>query len=1204
MHTFLKPGLHVCIGLFLLATRIANGDIWERESVSCYGRNFPFYIDYNFDSVSNYIVYIDEPNTRLYLQYYVSYHCAIDPRPGRGLQSKINVLKLPKGVYAVIQIINILAGDIELNPGPVKRGRKPKYPCTLCSYAVKKGDKGMLCTNCNNWSHNSCTGVTDQSYEHHKENSNAVWFCPSCELMNIVTTDSTFDSYSHCSTNQFSVLDPDTDYDRHTPEPKPVTTSSPKRTLKQKEIRKRQTMNSESNITGSATKPVQKSSDKHPKRLNKNCIKIVIANFQSIRNKVTEFNAFNTVTNPDIILGCESWLDGSITSAEIFPSNLQVIRNDRKNAKGGGVFIALNRTIPKLERPDLTEGDSELSWCQLLMGDGSSIYIGSYYRPPTATKDLDKLSKSLNKIQQETSSPYILLGGDFNIPNMSWTSTETMNPLQQEITDIANEYGLEQIVSFPTRRDTNGTENILDLCFTTHPSLVKDIYPYPGFSDHCVVMVEINSKTPLPTRPPRQIHQWKKMDEDRLKTDAQQFTKRFLNSNPESKTVEENWCDFKNSMHELINIHVPIKSVSGKPRVPWLTSKLQRLCRKKERYYGKAKKFGGQAKWDKYKQIKNEVNKELRKAQRSYIADLSEAGNKQFWKYIKTKRKDNVGIQSLKVDNQTITDDQGKADILANQFHSVFTKDDCQVPNLPPSNFPDMPEIDITTDGITKLLRNLDVSKANGPDMIPNHVLKLTAEQIAPALQFIFKQSYDQGVLPEDWRKANIASVYKKGSKSDPANYRPISLTCVCCKLMEHILDSQLMKHLTINSILTDYQHAFRQGRSCDTQLTATIHDLATNHNDRKTCDIAILDFSKAFDVVPHQKLLQKLHMYGIRNKNLTWIKSFLTFRHQRTLVNGKTSDWLPVLSGIPQGTVLGPHLFILFINDLTDTVNSTARLFADDCILYQTISNPTEEKSFQNDLDNLTSWANTWGMKFNTSKCSVMRISRKRDPGQTNYNILGEQLKEVTSHQYLGIHVEDNLKWTKQTKHAVDKGTRVLNFIRRNFNNCSKTVKKRLYQTLVRPHLEYASIAWHPGTAKNSNMLEMVQRRAARFVMGDYSRESSVTNMIEELGWISLEQRRTNQRLATFHKIIHGNLQLDLDKYASKKKTRLRRSHDQQYDVKSNFITTTQLANSFFPDSISHWNKLPQQIVNIKSTELFKSSLVNMPELQLRRTK
>ena len=1206
--TLLRPGLHFLLGLFLIVTRITSGDSRVNETACYHGRNFPFYTSFNFDVVKNYIVQADMPVARLYIHYYIAYHCAVHTEHARGLQTAVVVSKLPRNLYAIVQIVNILAGDIEVNPGPItvpkndcknktglsrrmKRGRKPKHPCTICHYAVKNADKGMLCTNCNKWSHNNCTGVTDASYEYHMKNSSAIWYCPACELMNIAACLNDSDSY--CSSNQFSVLDPN--LIEETPEPKPVTTSSPKRMLRQRKVEKKK-----HNPTGSSAR--DGTTVKPSKNIQRNSIKFAIANFQSIRNKVTDFSAFCTVASPDIILGSESWLDGNSATAEIFPTNLQVIRKDRRNAKGGGVFIAVDQTIPVVERPDLTEGNSELAWCQLLLNDGSSIYIGSYYTPPTDSKDLDNLNVSLNKIQQETKSPYILLGGDFNIPNMSWSPIDATTTLQREILSIANEHSLEQLVNFPTRRNINGTENILDLFFTSRPSLIKNIHPYPGFSDHSVVMAEINIKAPLPTRQPRQIHQWKKMDEDKLKADAKIFCEEFLNSNPGSNTVEENWCNFRDKMHNLIDQHVPSKQTSGKPRVPWLTSKLQRLCRKKERCYTKAKKLGKQAGWEKYKEVKRAVSKELRKAHRAYIADLSEAGNKQFWKYIKTRRKDNVGIRSLRTGSQTVTDDQGKAEVLAAQFQGVFSKDSSQAAELPFNDFPEMPEIDITINGIVKLLNSLDVSKATGPDNIPNRILKLAAEQLAPILHFIFKQSYEQGYLPEDWRKANIAAIYKKGDKSDPANYRPISLTSVCCKLMEHILDSQLMKHLHDNSILTDYQHAFRRGRSCDTQLVATIHDLATHHNNRDTCDIAILDFSKAFDVVPHQKLLQKLHMYGVRNKNLEWIRSFLTCRYQRTVVNGRTSDWLPVLSGIPQGTVLGPHLFILYINDITQVVSSTARLFADDCILYRKITDPVDEKSLQEDLNNLVTWADKWGMKFNAAKCTVMRISRKRDPGHTKYTLLGEQLKEVSDHQYLGIHIENNLKWDKQTQHAATKGTRALNFLKRNFNHCSKIVKVRLYHTLVRPHLEYASIAWHPSTAKNVNLLEMVQRRAARFVTGNYSNESSVTSMMSTLGWTPLEQRRQQLRLMNFYKIINGELDLDLDKYASKKTPRLRRSHDEQYDVVSSFISTNQLANSFFPDVITQWNKLPRETVASNSVDTFKAkiSMQNLPLNQI----
>ena len=274
---------------------------------------------------------------------------------------------------------------------------------------------------------------------------------------------------------------------------------------------------------------------------------------------------------------------------------------------------------------------------------------------------------------------------------------------------------------------------------------------------------------------------------------------------------------------------------------------------------------------------------------------------------------------------------------------------------------------------------------------------------------------------------------------------------------------------------------------------------------------------------------------------------------------------------------------------DITESIKAIARLFADDCIIYKTITDQEDEVSFQQDLNNLVTWADTWGMKFNASKCNVMRISRRKNPGTTNYKMMGEKLQEVKEHQYLGVHIEDNLKWNKQAKFAAAKATKVLNFIRRNFYNCSKGVKEKLYQTLVRPHLEYGSVTCNPITDKNNKLLEMVQRRAARFVLGDYGRYSSVLN------WDTLELRREKQRLSTFHKIFQGTIGLDIDKYATKKFDRPRRTNDQQYNVKSNFISTTQFSESFFPLTISAWNQLPQSIVNSPTTDDFKTAVDDM---------
>ena len=210
------------------------------------------------------------------------------------------------------------------------------------------------------------------------------------------------------------------------------------------------------------------------------------------------------------------------------------------------------------------------------------------------------------------------------------------------------------------------------------------------------------------------------------------------------------------------------------------------------------------------------------------------------------------------------------------------------------------------------------------------------------------------------------------------------------------------MKHLDQHKILSENQHAFWRGRSCESQLILTFNDLASNHNDNITTDVAVLDFSKAFDVVPHQKLLHKIDFYGIRGKTKNWIAAFLTKRLQRVAVNGKFSSWHNVLSGVPQGTVLGPHLFLLFINDIQAAVSGVTRLFADDCLIYRQIITEGDEKLLQTDLDNLIRWASTWDMRFNASKCKTMRISRERDPGEPAYEMNGERLEATKESTYL----------------------------------------------------------------------------------------------------------------------------------------------------------------------------------------------------------
>jgi len=312
-------------------------------------------------------------------------------------------------------------------------------------------------------------------------------------------------------------------------------------------------------------------------------------------------------------------------------------------------------------------------------------------------------------------------------------------------------------------------------------------------------------------------------------------------------------------------------------------------------------------------------------------------------------------------------------------FSSVFTRRDKRV--LPPSEKQyksKLPPLNITTPRIEKLLTSLKVAKAVGPDNIPNIILKTCAKQLTPGIRQIFQTSVDSGELPSDWVNANVTPVFKSGDVHLPENYRPVSLTSVLCKNLQDIICKHLLDHFERNNILTNLNHGFRSGFSCETQLLVTMNDLLSFYDEGIQTDVIILDFSKAFDTVPHDEILYKLECFGITGTIHTWLKTFLTKRFMQVVVDGEVSQKSTVDSGVPQGTVLGPLMFLCHINDLPLSVKSQVRLFADDCLLYRKIKTQKEFDILQNDLKELEKWADKWGMRFNAKKCYVMSIKNK----------------------------------------------------------------------------------------------------------------------------------------------------------------------------------------------------------------------------------
>ena len=377
---------------------------------------------------------------------------------------------------------------------------------------------------------------------------------------------------------------------------------------------------------------------------------------------------------------------------------------------------------------------------------------------------------------------------------------------------------------------------------------------------------------------------------------------------------------------------------------------------------------------------------------------------------------------------------------------------------MPDADYPIMPDFKFTSNGIEKLLKGLNAHKAPGPDTLSPRLLKELSSEIAPLLQLVYQKSLDTSCVPEDWRKANVTPIYKKGPKYLAENYRPVSLTSVCCKIMEHVLASNIMRHGEDNGILYQLQHGFQRNISCETQLIEFIDDLTKNLQEGLQTDVLIMGFAKAFDKVNHSLLIHKIHQYGIRGKVNSWIKSWFSGRNQTVVVEGVNSSQVDVDSGIPQGSVLGPSLFIFYINDLQDRLRSTVRLFADDTIAYLTITSEDDAEHLQEDLDKLAQWGEDWYMQFHPAKCTVLTVTNKRNPIVTEYSIRGKLLAAVTSARYLGVTITDKVNWSQHIDSITNKANRTLSFLCRNLKISSISIKEQAYKTLVRPLVEYAS--------------------------------------------------------------------------------------------------------------------------------------------------
>jgi hypothetical protein len=580
------------------------------------------------------------------------------------------------------------------------------------------------------------------------------------------------------------------------------------------------------------------------------------------------------------------------------------------------------------------------------------------------------------------------------------------------------------------------------------------------------------------------------------------------------------------------------------------------------------------------------------------LATEAKSNPKKWWSVAKEtmgNRKQST-IPSMLANGEVHNTDEEKAKLFNDYFLEVQSLPNQPVDPIfedkaPPEETIEM--ITISNKDVDDALKCLDTNKAYGPDGISPKVLKEGRPAIIDILTKMFNLSLTRGIFPNAWKRANVCPIFKKAEEFFTQNYRPISLLSTIAKIFLKVVFKHLFNFFRANFTISLWQSGFLPGHSTVTQLIEIYDEFCKAVEKGKEIRVVFLDISKAFDRVWHAGLLNKLKGSGIRGRLLQWLKSYLTDRQQRVIINGAQSEWGNILAGVPQGSVLGPLLFLIFINDFTHVIRRcNIRLFADDTCLFIEVDEPAEAAQIlNNNLDQIREWADKWLVSFSPPKTEELLISNKAPRNHPPLYLNNQPITKVSHHKHLGIHISDNLGWKKNTEEIAKKANRCLGILRPLKFILDHASLETLYKSFIRPILEYADIVWDAPDAHRHNLdiLEKVQMEAARLVTGATAR-CSTDKLYKEVGWETLALRRRLHRSTMMFKIMTGlapeSLQQKIpNRVEARTRYRLRNRGNLQVPV-TRLVTYSQ---SFFPNAVRLWNDFSEAITGSLSVASFK---------------
>ena len=933
-------------------------------------------------------------------------------------------------------------------------------------------------------------------------------------------------------------------------------------------------------------------------------LRVGLVNVNSVLNKICFLSNFASEQFLDFVVVTETWLTPDVQSSFVAVAGYDIVRADsRTGIRKHGVCIYVKNGI-RFVQSDLDIGNAVA--VHLLSYD---IWVLGVYRPPSYSNDQNNVLMDI--IAGFSIGREVILLGDFNLPSLKWQQDDVVgyiSPVDRAFLECFVAEGLTQWVLEPTFVPSG---NILDLIFTSEGDRVGSVEvmpPFPRCAHSPVICDYVFRDGPFEDQlvdEPRRL--WFRGSYRAISNSLSDVDWDFEFA---YGSADENYSRFVFILLLLVDEFIPLQvGIAG---CPWSVRPPRRLmtCQSKawldykhcRAAYGRRDQRSVDALGrflDINYQLRNYVNFQRADYEMHLVERLPDCP-KLFHSYIRKKKKGCLSVGPLRLDDGELMDNpEGMSEVFADAFSSVYVRGAPEDPTPDPASLCRMNDFVVTVADVYERLLSLDDSSAMGPDGIHPKLLKECAGELAYPLQLIFDKSLQTSCVPVAWLESCVIPLFKAKSRYVSLNYRPVSLTSVCCKTMERVVVAKLVEYLDGNQLLFDGQFGFRRGRSTDDQLLLTYGDVATWVDSGLVVDVAFLDFSKAFDVVCHTVLLSKLDSLGVCGHLLDWIGAFLSDRVMRVCVDGHLSGEREVISGVPQGSVLGPVLFLAYVNSLVQGLSCSVMAFADDFKVYVSYRRSPSDcfldgvTELQRDLSRIHAVATSWNLRLNPEKCVVMRFCRgfvERELDLIPYYLGGSQLLFVDSHRDLGVLVDNKLKFHLHVRQIVGKAAGLASSLLRSTVCRNPHFMVTLFVSHIRPILDYCSTVWNVGYVGDLKLLESVQRRWTKQVEGLGDLEYG--ERLRQLQLFSIKGRLLRSDLVKCWKVVCGDgVAADLSVLFDRAPDRRTRGHP--YKLLSPRSRTDMRSRFFSSRCVRVWNGLPVGVVSARSLGAFKRCLV-----------